>query len=51
MKEKKKILKVRPFNMANYSGGSGYLIFSIFFSDCAAARDPYCLAVVAGETA
>lgn len=31
MKEKKKILKVRPFNMANYSGGSGYLIFSIFF--------------------
>lgn len=31
MKEKKKILKVRPFNMANFSGGSGYLIFSIFF--------------------
>ncbi len=31
MKEKKKILKVRPFNMANYSGGSGYLIFSVFF--------------------
>lgn len=31
MKEKKKVLKMRPFNMANFSGGSGYLIFSIFF--------------------
>lgn len=31
MKEKKKILKVRPFNMANFSGGSGYLIFSLIY--------------------
>lgn len=30
-KEKRKILKIRPFNMANFSGGSGYLIFSIFY--------------------
>ncbi len=30
-KEKRKILKVRPFNMANFSGGSGYLVFSIIY--------------------
>lgn len=30
-KEKKKILKIRPFNMANFSGGSGYLVFSIVY--------------------
>ena len=26
MKRKEKILRVRPFNMANFSGGSGYLL-------------------------
>ncbi len=31
MKRKKKILKVRPFNMANFSGGSGYLVFSLIY--------------------
>ncbi len=31
MKNRKKILKVRPFNMANFSGGAGYLIFSIMY--------------------
>lgn len=30
-KEKRKILRVRPFNMANFSGGSGYLVFSIIY--------------------
>lgn len=30
-KEKQRILKVRPFNMANFSGGSGYLVFSIVY--------------------
>ena len=30
-KEKRKILKIRPFNMANFSGGSGYLIFSLIY--------------------
>lgn len=30
-KEKRKILKVRPFNMANFSGGSGYLVFSVIY--------------------
>lgn len=30
-KEKRKILKVRPFNMANFSGGSGYLVFSLIY--------------------
>lgn len=30
-KEKRKILKVRPFNMANFSGGSGYLVFSLLY--------------------
>lgn len=30
-KEKRKILKIRPFNMANFSGGSGYLVFSIIY--------------------
>lgn len=30
-KEKNKILKVRPFNMANFSGGSGYLVFSVLY--------------------
>jgi len=29
--KKKKILRIRPFNMANFSGGSGYLpIYAIF---------------------
>lgn len=31
MKNRKRILKIRPFNMANFSGGSGYLIFSLFY--------------------
>jgi len=26
MKRKEKILRIRPFNMANFSGGSGYLL-------------------------
>lgn len=30
-REKRKILKVRPFNMANFSGGSGYLVFSVIY--------------------
>lgn len=30
-KEKRRILKIRPFNMANFSGGSGYLVFSIIY--------------------
>lgn len=30
-KEKMQILKVRPFNMANFSGGSGYLVFSLIY--------------------
>lgn len=30
-KEKQRILKIRPFNMANFSGGSGYLVFSIIY--------------------
>ena len=30
-KEKSKILKIRPFNMANFSGGSGYLVFSLLY--------------------
>lgn len=30
-KERKKILKIRPFNMANFSGGSGYLVFSVIY--------------------
>jgi hypothetical protein len=30
-KEKRKVLKIRPFNMANFSGGSGYLVFSIVY--------------------
>lgn len=30
-KEKRRILKVRPFNMANFSGGSGYLVFSLIY--------------------
>lgn len=30
-KEHRKILKVRPFNMANFSGGSGYLVFSLIY--------------------
>lgn len=30
-KKNRKILKVRPFNMANFSGGSGYLVFSLFY--------------------
>lgn len=29
--EKRRIIKVRPFNMANFSGGSGYLIFSLIY--------------------
>ncbi len=29
--EKGRILKVRPFNMANFSGGSGYLVFSLIY--------------------
>lgn len=29
--EKRKIIKVRPFNMANFSGGSGYLVFSLIY--------------------
>lgn len=34
-KEKNKILKVRPFNMANFSGGSGYLVFSVLYQTAA----------------
>lgn len=30
-REKRRILKVRPFNMANFSGGSGYLVFSLIY--------------------
>lgn len=30
-KEKSKILKIRPFNMADFSGGSGYLVFSLLY--------------------
>ena len=29
--DKSKILKIRPFNMANFSGGSGYLVFSLIY--------------------
>ncbi len=29
--EKCRIIKVRPFNMANFSGGSGYLLFSLIY--------------------
>ncbi|MCH5320673.1 MAG: hypothetical protein J1E36_02850 [Eubacterium sp.] len=29
--EKRRIIKVRPFNMANFSGGSGYLVFSLIY--------------------
>lgn len=31
MKGKKRILKIRPFNMANFSGGSGYAAFSLIW--------------------
>ena len=31
-KSKEKILRVRPFNMANFSGGSGYMPMFAFFS-------------------
>ncbi|MCM1115645.1 MAG: hypothetical protein NC397_09135 [Clostridium sp.] len=34
-KEKCKILKIRPFNMANFSGGSGYLVFSVIYQAAA----------------
>jgi hypothetical protein len=31
MKKKEKILRIRPYNMANYSGGSGYMpLFAMF---------------------
>ena len=29
MRKKKKILRLRPFNMANFSGGSGYLLIYV----------------------
>ena len=32
MKNKAKLLGVRPFNMANFSSGSGYFIMSLFVS-------------------